>query len=328
MEQLLELIKKAHSIILSTHRQCDGDGLGAELAMYFALQKIGKKVKVINLDPTPRKYRFLNPEAHITYFDDTPSVDTKADLVLIFDTNDERLIQPLYKQFKDNAQNIAFIDHHPVLKQGPQPTPESVIDISAASTGEMAYEIIKKLNIPLDANIALALYTSITFDTQLYRYIRNSPKSHLIAAELIGFSINPSEVHRYLFGGQTVNKMAFLGHALNQVEYFCDGRLALLKLHDKDLTKFEMEADDSRDVIDMLMNIETLEAAAIFREDDTNEYKLSFRSKGKIEVLSIAESLGGGGHIYASGAFVKDNYTNIKEKVLQDLKRKIQQATR
>lgn len=326
MEKLLELIRKSESIILSTHRQCDGDGLGAELALYFALQKIGKKVKVINLDPTPRKYRFLNPDAHISYFDENPTVNTHADLALIFDTNDERLIQPLFDHFQKNVKQIAFIDHHPILKKGPQPTPESVIDISAASTGEMAYDMIKKLNIPLDANIALALYTSITFDTQLYRYIRNSSKSHLIAAELIGFSINPSEVHRFLFGGQTVNKMAFLGHALNQVEYHCNGRLALLKLHDKDLTKFEMEPDDSRDVIDMLMNIETLEAAAIFREDDTNEYKLSFRSKGKIEVLSIAEALGGGGHIFASGAFVKEDYSSLKEKVLEDLKRKILQT--
>lgn len=323
MERIVEYIRKANSIILTTHRQCDGDGLGAELALYHALKKTDKKVRVVNVDETPRKYRFLQPDDHITYFDKNPHVDLTADLALIFDTNDERMLGSLYPALQAKCQKISFIDHHPILKNGPQPTAESLIVSTAASTGELAYRIIKMLGLAIDIQTARALYTSITFDTQLFRFIRNSPASHLIAAELLELNINPNEVHRHLFGNQTVNKIAFLAKALGQIEYFCDGQLAVLKLKDQDMFHYNLETDESRDVIDMIMNIETLEAAALFREDAESEYKVSLRSKGKIEVLSTSEKIGGGGHPFASGAFVKDSYEGLKQRVVDDLTEKL-----
>jgi bifunctional oligoribonuclease and PAP phosphatase NrnA len=319
MNSLLERIKSADSILLSTHRQCDGDGLGAELALFHALKNAGKKVCVVNVDPTPRKYRFLQPDQWIQYFETHPKMPADVDLTLIFDTNDERLLEPLYSEFVKMSKTIAFVDHHPVLNKGPSPTKESWIDVSAASTGEMAYKIIKALALPLTRDVARCLYTSITFDTQLYRYVRNSPISHRIAAEMIETGIDTEEIHRHLFGNQTVHKMAFLAQALGQIEYFSDGQLAFLKLKDADLLKFNLEPDESRDVIDMLMNIDTLEAAALFREDATNEFKVSLRSKGKIQVLGVAENLGGGGHAHAAGAFVKGSFEELKGKVVTGL---------
>jgi phosphoesterase RecJ-like protein len=324
LNPLIDLIEQAETIILSTHRQCDGDGLGAELGLYHALKMTQKKVYVINVDHTPRKYRFLNPDDHIQYFENN-SVLPKADLALIFDTNDERLVEPLYSALKPVCTKIAFVDHHPILKKGPQPTSDSFIDIAAASTGELAYNIIKMLKLPLNKHSAQALYTSITFDTQLFRFIRNSSKSHVIAAELLQHDVGVEEIHRCLFGNQTVQKMAFLAKALSQIEYFCGGKVAVLKLKDSDMFHYNLEPDDSRDVIDMLMNIETLEAAALFREDSSNEYKLSLRSKGHLEVLSIAENFSGGGHVHAAGAFVKGKYSDLKDRVVKELIKLLEQ---
>ena len=323
LEELISKIATAQSLILSTHRQCDGDGLGAQLALFHALKKIGKKVRVVNVDPTPKKYKFLSPDQFIHYFEVKPPEDLSADLALIFDTNDERLIEPLFSSLKKSVKAIAFVDHHPVLSQGPQPTKGSVIDVKSASTGEMAYRLIQGLKIPLDREIARCLYTSITFDTQLYRFVRNSPTSHLIAAELLTHDINPEEIHRHLFGNQTVNKMAFLARALGQIEYHCHGKVAFLKLRDEDILHFGIDMDESRDVIDMIMNIESIEAAAIFREDATNKFKVSLRSKDKLEVLSIAEALGGGGHRHAAGAYIDGHYEALREKVLKHLADKI-----
>lgn len=324
MDALLDAIRNARSIVLSTHRQCDGDGLGAQMALFFALKKSGKDVKLVNVDETPRKYRFLNPDRHITYHTRHPDLKIDADLGLIFDTNDERLLEPLFsKALKPGCRRIAFIDHHPVLQKGPRPPAGSLVDVAAASTGEIAYRIVKALGLTIDADVARALYTSITFDTQLYRYIRSSPNSHRIAAELLEHPIDPENVHRHLFGNQTVQKIAFLAKALGQIEYFCDAKLAVLRLRDEDLFHYNLEPDEARDVIDMLMNIETLEAAALFREDAPNEYKLSLRSKGRIEMLSVAESLGGGGHVHAAGAFVKGPYPELKERVVDVLSVKL-----
>lgn len=326
MKQLADRIRQAQSVILSTHKHCDGDGLGAELALGFALKKIGKTVSIINVDATPKKYRFLKPDQLIQYFDQNKTLPDQVDMTLIFDTNDERLIEPLYPHLKRISKNLAFIDHHPVLKQGPSPSRESFIDTRAASTGELAYRLIKELQIPLDRDIARALYTSITFDTQLYRFIRNSPNSHRIAAELLEYDIDPEEIHRHLFGNQTVQKMAFLARALGQIEYHADGKLAILKLRDQDLFHYNLEPDESRDVIDLLMTIETLEAAALFREDSASEFKLSLRSKGEIEVLSVAESFGGGGHIHAAGASLRGPYDKLKDQVVREMSQKLLRA--
>lgn len=320
LNHLIELIQNSKNIVLSTHKQCDGDGLGAQLAVYHCLKtNTDKNVNIINLDHTPRKYKFLNPDEHIQYFESNTNLPHSIDLVLIFDTNDERLLYPLFQEFQKKSKQIAFVDHHPALTIGPAPTEISWIDTSCASTGEMAYQLIKALKYSFNKAAAEAIYTSITFDTQLYRFIRNSPNSHLIAAEMLNFKIPVQDIHRHLFGQQTVAKMNFLAEALHGIEYFQNGRIALVRLRLKDILRYGLEPEDSRDVIDMIMNIENLEAAALFREDVENEFKMSLRSKGRVGVLEIAESFGGGGHMFASGAYIKAPYESIKHKILDGL---------
>lgn len=317
LKQIIDAIHTAKTVLLSTHRQCDGDGLGSQLAVYHALRKSGKNVQVVNVDETPSKYAFLYPDAHIKYFNQHPDLKISADVCLIFDTNDERMLGTLFEKFRSGCKQIFFLDHHPALDSAAPLPKGSFIDTAAASTGEIAYRLIKSLNIPIDTDIAKALYTSITFDTQLYRYVRNSPTSHRIAAELLEHPIDANEINRFLFGNQTVKKMAFLAKALNQIEYFCDGSVAILKILDKDLFHYDLQPDDARDVIDVVMNIETIQVAALFREDGGENYKLSLRSKGQVNVLRIAEKLGGGGHLYAAGAFVKGNFSDFKKQVIE-----------
>jgi phosphoesterase RecJ-like protein len=318
MKTLVDQIKWASKILLTTHRQCDGDGLGAQLALYHALKKIGKYVKVVNVDETPTKYNFLKPSQHIEIFSASTEYE-KFDIALVFDTNDERLVEPLFSYLKEKSTRLIFIDHHPVLTQGPWPTTDSVIDTSAASTGELAYKLIKQLEIPLDQQIAKCLYTSITFDTQLFRYVRSSPTSHLIAAELLHHEINTEEIHRGLYGNQTISKMNFLVKTLSQIEFILDGKVAIIKINDSDLIAFGLDIDDTRDVIDFVMNIETVEAAALFREEKKDHYKLSLRSKGRADVLPIAEMVGGGGHLAAAGAYLKGDFESLKHKITQGL---------
>jgi phosphoesterase RecJ-like protein len=318
VDSLVRRIQTAKSIVLSTHKQCDGDGLGALLALYHGLRKSGKKVRVLLVDAVPKKYFFLEPERYLETFEGPHAPLESCDLTLIFDTNDRRLVEPLYSALQTaGSREILFVDHHPVLNQGPEPTAGSYIETRAASTGEISYFLLKGLGIRFDERIAQALYTSIAFDTQLFKFVKNSVNSHLIAAELLTHINNAEEIHRHLFSTHTVEKVAFLAKVLGQIEYYGAGQVAVLKLHAKDLRDHNLDMDDSRDVIDMLMNVTTLQAAALFREDATNEYKLSLRSKGKLEVLGVAEAFQGGGHMFASGAFIRGEYKDIKQKIVQ-----------
>ncbi len=319
VDSLVRRIKASQSIVLSTHKQCDGDGLGAMLSLYHGLRKSGKKVRVILVDACPKKYFFLEPEKHLEVFEGPHQALEPTELALIFDTNDRRLVEPLYSELTKQCREILFVDHHPVLNQGPEPTAGSFIETRAASTGEISYFILKGLGIRLDERIAQALYTSIAFDTQVFKFVKNSVNSHLIASELLTHVNNAEEIHRQLFATHTIEKMKWLSKVLGEIEYHGEGQVAILKLRDSDLKEHNLDMDDSRDVIDMLMNVNTLQAAALFREDAPNEYKLSLRSKGRLEVLGVAESFQGGGHMFASGAYIRGDYNEIKTKVVQML---------
>jgi phosphoesterase RecJ-like protein len=325
-ESVANKIRRSNSILLTTHRQCDGDGLGSELAIYHALKKIGKEVRILNVDGTPKKYDYLSPDEHIQYYDGDFDPIASPDLALIFDTNDRRLIEPLYEELEQKCKEIVFVDHHPVLQEGPAPTKDSVINIRAASTGELAYDIIEELQIPLDKKIARALYTSIVFDTQLFRYVRNSPRSHEVAIELLKFENEPAEVHRRLFGNFTAPKLKFIAQSLADVDFFDDEKLAILYIKTDDLKEMGLDIDDSRDLIDMIMNIESVQAAAVFREDSPENFKLSLRSKGIFPILEIAENFGGGGHHYASGASIQGSINKLKEQVLKEMREKLNRS--
>lgn len=319
-QSLVQAIKNAKSIILTTHKQCDGDGLGAQLGMYHALKAMGKNVRVLNVDPTPYKYRFLKPDDHIQYFDGKFDPIAATDLALVFDTNDQRLLQPLYAELEKSVKTILFIDHHPVLKTGPEPTPGSYINTSAASTGEIAFDLIKALNIPMNKDIARAIYTSIAFDTQIFRYVRDSGRSHEIAAELLQFEKEPSLIHKQMFGNYTASKLKYLSKVLSEMEFFHNDRLVFLMIKSEDLHKLGLNQDDSRDLVDIMMNIETVEVAAVIRQDQENSFKLSLRSKGNLPVNTLAESLGGGGHVFSAGASVKTDATKLKQQIIDHFK--------
>jgi len=316
MQPIINQIKSAHSIILSTHTQPDGDGIGSQVALYWAFRKIGKNVRIINVDEIPKKYAFLDTHGMIECFNTLKKPMEKADLGFIFDTNDPELLLGLWNQLKANCKHVVFVDHHPILDRFPLKNEEHIIDTEASSTGQIVFNLIKSLEIPLDAQIALPIYTSIVFDTNYFRYIRGSPTPHLIAAELLRHNIEPQKVHRYLFGNHTPNKLKFLSQILGLVEYEVDGRLGLVRVKKEDMSALGVEMDETRDIIDMVMNVESIEAAVLFREDAKDYFKLSFRSKGMIAVNQLAQSLGGGGHKFASGAYMRGSYGDIKNKVL------------
>ncbi len=319
IENLCALIKRSPRILLTTHRQCDGDGLGAQLAVYHALKAGGWAVHAINVDRTPRKYHFLNPDHYISYFEEVPQslqALQDFDLTLVFDTNDEKVLPGLMPEIRRRCRHIAFIDHHPLIGSADDIGKYSIVDTLAASTGEIVWHILRALGLPIDLKIAEALYTSITFDTQLYRFVRNSPMSHIIAADLFQYGIQAENIHRFLFGNFTRNKMAYLAKSLQNIEYFFGNTFAFLEIYDGDMTTFGIQSDESRDIIDMIMNIESLKAAALLRIENSQSIKVSLRSHGQVELLPLALDLGGGGHRHSCGAWFKGSPIELKKKIL------------
>lgn len=324
LDRLLEILRRSNLVSVTTHRDCDGDGVGAMLAFYHALLSMGIKARLLSVDTIPLKYSFLPGYNNIEIFNPS-KVPTAGDLLIAFDTNDSRRIEPLASWAQSNKGpqygQVVFIDHHPVLEKGPHPGHNSFINTQAASTGEMTFDLIKSMKISLNSSVAQCLYTSIVFDTQLFRFIRKSPRSHQIAAELMQYDFDPTDIHRRLFGDQTPEKLRFLAQALSRIEYLNSGKVAYLELNNEDFTRHTVDPEASRDVVDMMMNVRNIEISILIRQEK-EKTKLSLRSKGRYEVLTLAEQWAGGGHLYAAGATLTDAKNEVlKKQILEWLQK-------
>ena len=311
-------IKSAKSILLTTHKMCDGDGLGSLLGMYHAFKKINKNVRALTVDRVSNKYHFLSPEKWTESFYEIQNPIEPTDIALIFDTNDHRRVQPLYEELEKKCREIIFVDHHPILTKGPKPSAGSIVDSSSASTGQICYFLLKELGIPLDPSIALALYTSIVFDTQRFRFIRNSSVSHALCADLCSYVKNTEEVYNQLFGMTSLEKINFLSRVIQKTEYFHQNKTAFIEIDREELKKDELSIEDACDFLDITLEVETTQLSILVIQLEKNKYKLSFRSKGW-DVSKLAEVFGGGGHLTSSGALLTEYTKNPKEEILQAL---------
>lgn len=325
MSDLAQLILNSKNIILTTHKNCDGDGLGSLLAIHHALSELGKNSTPISIDKISERYSFLNTQK-IQNFEKDPFLPQNTDLILIFDTNDERLVAPLIKKAQKMKLTTVYIDHHPILTKGPQPTATSIIDTRAASTAELAYQLIEILDVKINPKIAEALYTSIIFDTQVFRFIKSNPEPFLISAKLLNFIDDPSLIHKKLFAHQSPNKIRYLGKALKKLKLFFDEKVAYLFLDHSTRFSFGISEEETLDIIDFLSEIKDLKFVTVTRENSDGSHKISFRSLSNFCTLKIAEEFGGGGHVRASGAYINDvKSQNIETMVIQMIEKQMKQ---
>jgi len=310
---ILALLNTSKTIWLSTHKSADGDGLGSEIALYHALNSLNYIVKIIHNDLAAQRYHFLLNGIEII---DATKIDknifSERDTCLIFDTHDPKLCAPLFGFLQESKSQIIFIDHHVVFDK----KIENIIyyiNEAASCTGEIALDLIKKINCKLDQNIATALYTSLLFDTQTFKLQRDSIKVFDMAKELIQAGANHNQIQSLLFDNWSINKMKYLSKLIHQVTYK-NNKIAIISIEKKDLHEFDLTIDDVSDLVDLFMLVKNLDGSIVLREDAHNYYKLSFRSRRQ-EILSWARAFGGGGHLYSAGAWVHDSKVNILKKI-------------
>ncbi len=312
MDIILQKIRSARKIWLSTHKNADGDGLGSEMAFYHALKSIAKDVALVHNDESPKRYSFLTDKTPILSPQD--DLDLQAnDLAIIFDTHDPALCSPLYNELQNKKVTVLFVDHHVPIRQ-PLENVFDLIDENACCTGEIVFELIQVMGIAIDSKMATALYASLLFDTQNFKFIRNSPKPYDMASALLKLGADHLMIQKNIFDNWSVNKMNYLSLLIQNVDYRNDQKIALIRIARKNLADFKLNSDDVSDFVDLFMSIQSLEVAVVIREEALNDYKLSFRSRTH-EVLSWAQSFNGGGHLYSSGAWINDTEANIMSRI-------------
>lgn len=316
IEPQIEVILQARRIILTTHRNSDGDGIGSLAALYGALKNLNKNVVFAPVDEVPKRYSYMLENVEIC----TKPEQTEADLLIILDTNHGELCNPLFQNCINKNCKVLFIDHH-IDNAKPHPLIFRIVNLEAASTGEIVFDLIKTMNVPMNDFIAAALYSSLTFDTQAFKLVKNSSRSHFIAGELAGYKINTEEIQRALFAHWTPDKMLFLSELIHAAKYSANGKVVGLTVTTKQLEKYKLHGDDVNDIVDMFTLIPTVTFAYFIRQAEGNEYKVSFRSALNDYAYTVATRLGGGGHRSSAGTWLKaDSISTIEDNVNAELR--------
>ena len=321
-----KLLGEAKRILISTHVQPDGDGLGAEVALYHYLKRARKSVRVYNPDHIPKRYQFLDPEGTILLGPGEVELWDQCDLWIIVDTNDPRRLGKVWNEMPLRAKRIIFLDHHPDLISSKgqlhyPPNATVISDHHSSSIGELLYQLFNELNLTkLNADMALGLYVSVMTDTNSFRYARTTPESHMIASQMITLGVNPEEVYQAIYSTKELSHVQLLGLLLQHTKVSKSGKLAWMEMRLDLRKKFKATADDTMSFLNILLVLRDAEVVCIFREEDDGEMtRVSIKSKGKFVINRIAMELGGGGHDYAAGLALPVPFEQVVETVTSRL---------
>jgi phosphoesterase RecJ-like protein len=304
---IVAALEACTTVLISVHRNPDGDALGSQLGLLRALEMAGKKVAAHNLDPVPEIYRFLPGVERITSGKD---VEGAYDAFLVLDAD-----PPRTGLFNGNypAPTLINIDHHIT---NPREWPLTWLDAGATATGEMIYRLVQKLGVPLDRDLALCLYTAIFTDTGAFRYSNTTPESMRIAATLMEAGADPWMVTENVYESFAYRRIRLLGHVLAGLERTSDGRCAWVVVTDDLYRITGTSAEDTDNFVNFVRSVKGVEVAVLFRQTGPEQYKISLRSKGRIDLSGLAQSLGGGGHRNAAGGVLDGPYAAVRDRVI------------
>ncbi len=316
---LLQILDQKKSFVLTTHKNSDGDGIGSAVALYWGLKQQNKNVQFYHVDPIPGRYHFLLENTQSYLYANDQNKKLEADVLLVTDTNQGSLCDPLYSHFKALDKPIFFIDHH-LPSNSPSLNETYFVRTDASSTGEVVYDILNEIGITMTPEMATALYTSITFDTQAFKLLRNSSRSHEIAALLAKDNIQTDKIQRQLFATWTVQKMNFLAVLIQSARYSKDHTIAGFSITQAQLKKYELQLDQINDILDMFTLIKSIEFCYNIIEMPDQCFKVSFRSINTNKAFVMAESFGGGGHAKSAGAWINHSTAQeIEHKILNSI---------
>ena len=306
----LKLIKTNKKFLIVSHVSPEGDAIGSSIALALGLEKMGKSVYVLNRDPVPDILKFL-PSAKIV----TRKIPSgKFDVMFIVDCpNMERTgLKNL------RAKITVTIDHHLLLSQVIPKQSLNLIDPKASATGELVYKLLHSLRVPIDKAIATNLYTAILTDTGGFRYSNTTPESLKIASRLVAAGADPWEITKEVYENFSFNRLRLVSLCLPTIEK--KGKITSITVTRNMFKKTKTSIEDAENIVDFPRQIKGSEVALLFREDRRNLYKISLRSKGKVNVAKIAKTFGGGGHANAAGCKLTGSLREIKEKIFKAVK--------
>jgi phosphoesterase RecJ-like protein len=312
--RLRQAAERGSTVVIAAHIGPDGDALGAALALHLALSARGAKTA-----PTWGEEPLRVPAAYA----DLPGVDdlvapsdidaAEVDLLVSVDAaSADRLgaLQPLL----DADVPTMVIDHHPTNTRFGD---VHLVAPRAAATVVIVDELLRRLDVPLDVDIATCLYVGLVTDTGRFQHASTDRAAMELGGRLIEAGVPHEELTRRLFGTRTVGELTLLARALGRLTFVPEARLVHAFVTVADLEEAGAGLEAAEAIIDVVRTTDVAEVAVVAREDATaGGWRVSLRSRGAVDVGRVAEQLGGGGHDRAAGFTGRGTYEQLLERIV------------
>ncbi|MCZ6779174.1 MAG: bifunctional oligoribonuclease/PAP phosphatase NrnA [Acidobacteriota bacterium] len=317
---LLPHLRRGRQAVISTHVNPDGDGLGSQLALAAYLKQRGLRVAIVNSDPVPRAYGFMDPRGEILTCRD-PAARRAMDackLLFALDNGTLSRMGDLEGWIRETPAFKICIDHH---ASQDDIWDLRLIDEGACSTGTLIYQMIRTLGARLNPAQALAIYVALITDTGYFRFSRTDASTYRLAADLLDAGVDPIWVYHEVYERNSLAYLRLLGTALSNVNIECGGRLGWVSLSRQQIDEVDGGEEDTSEIVNSLLTLDGIRMALLLKEMPAQKTKVSLRSKGEIDVNVLAGRFGGGGHRNAAGILLAEPLERGVERVLEQARR-------
>jgi bifunctional oligoribonuclease and PAP phosphatase NrnA len=308
LREVLESIERRSRFVLTSHARPDGDAIGSALACSEILRCMGKDADVVLHDPVPRIYQPL-PFADRVVQADRVNGNYDAAIILECDSVQRTRLEGLENRF------LISIDHH---LSGRPFAHVNWIEPDATATAELVFRLAREARVKITPEIATCLYTALMTDTGSFMFRGTNEHTFTLARELVLAGADPAHCARNIYFAHSTAKMRLLGAALSNLHR--EGPLAWIWVTREQMERSQAKEEDCEGLVNYALSIGDVEVAVFFREMADGRYRVSLRSKGGLNVATIAEGFGGGGHECASGCSMDGPLSIAVARILEKIR--------
>jgi phosphoesterase RecJ-like protein len=318
IEQIRDEILARPRFLITSHARPDGDSIGSQLAMAYALDALGKESRIINADRAPDHYYEFPGLERIEILPEVPA-DATADTVIVMECGD--LTRTGVRGFE--GRYVINIDHHAGNRMYGA---VNWFDISAAACGEMVFDVIRALGVPLSFEIATHIYLAILTDTGSFHHSNITPRTFDICRQAAEAGVNPAAMARRIFDSNSFGKLKLIGALLDNMQLLDHGRLAVLYMDDEMLDACGCTHNDTEGLINLPLTAREIYAVVFFKVTPDGTVRVSMRSKYDVDVRVVANDFGGGGHKNAAGFTVNGPLDQVRGGILDKVTTAIEEG--
>ena len=302
-------LRNCEDAVIITHRNPDGDCIGAGFGLKEILAQLGIRSRVVCNDIFPSRYSFLT--------EDVVDEEFEPRTIIAVDIADVKLMGKYEEIYGDKVQ--LCIDHHISNKDYAEKT---LLRADATAACEVIYDLAKYMGVEVTEHCAMCLYTGIATDSGCFKYDCTTPRAHEIAAEMMkSYDINFSRINRYMFDVKSRGRLRLESKVNELMEEKLGGKLVIVAVTQEMMKEMGVSMDELEGFAPLTIQLEDTEVGILMREREDGVFKCSFRSANFANVSKICQLLGGGGHAKAAGCTLDCDIEEAKKILTETVER-------